>query len=175
MVSSALAWEAVPSTSLLTCKSYGNSCASVLSLCTLSLSLPLSFLSDVTVHTVYRGRSAQATATAAERERERCKEPRGAPMAPHSHLLSPSPSTISHTPTPIPFLCLSPCPFASPHAGPQSTRTRQSGGRRCPATTSQLRRWTCVHGTRRMKVKSLCRKTGRWLTQKLAWSISLSK
>lgn len=43
LVSSAFAWEAAPSTSLLTCKSYGNCYASVLSLCTLSLpvSLPL--------------------------------------------------------------------------------------------------------------------------------------
>lgn len=66
MVSSASACEAVPSTLLLTCKSYGNCCASVLSLCTLPVSLSLSPLStpsstvDVTVHPVYRGRAAQA-------------------------------------------------------------------------------------------------------------------
>lgn len=103
---------------------------------------------------------------------ERCKEPRGAPMAPHSHLLSLSPSTISHTLTPNPSLCLSPCPCPSHHAGPQSTRTRRSGGRRCPATTSPPGLWTCVYGTLRMKVRSPCLKTGRWPTQKPAWSIS---
>lgn len=104
--------------------------------------------------------------------RERCKEPRGAPMAPHSHLLSLSPSITSHTPTPNLFLFLSPCPCPSPHAGHQNTRTRQSGGRRCPVTTSQRGLWTCMHGPHRMRVRSHCLKTGKWPTQRLAWSIS---
>lgn len=103
---------------------------------------------------------------------ERCKEPQGAPMAPHSHLLSLSPSITSRTPTPNPFLYLSPCPSASPHAGHQNTRTRQSGGRRCPVTTSQRGLWTCMHGAHRMRVRSHCLKTGKWRTQRLAWSIS---
>lgn len=104
--------------------------------------------------------------------RERCKKPKGDPMAPHSHLLSLSPSTTSHTPTPNPFLFLSPCPCPSPNAGPQSTRTRRSGGRQCPATASQPGLWTCVHGTHRMKVRNPCRKTGRWPTLRPAWCIS---
>lgn len=104
--------------------------------------------------------------------RERCKEPRGAPMAPHSHLLSLSPSITSRTLTPNPFLFLSPCPCPSIHAGQQNTRTRQSGGRRCPVTTSQRGLWTCMHGPHRMRVRSRCLKTGKWPTQRLAWSIS---
>jgi len=106
---------------------------------------------------------------------ERCKEPRGAPMAPHSHLLSLSPSTMSHTFTANPFLSLSPCPPPSPHAGPQSSRTRRSGGRRCPATTSRPRPWTCVYGTHRTKVRSPCLRNGRRPTPRPEWFISSSK
>lgn len=136
------------------------------SLCVLSLSpSPCPFLS-VDVTSVQRKSSSGGSSN-----RERCKEPRGAPMAPHSHLLSPSLSTISHIPTPTPSLFPSPCPCPSPHAWPQSTRTRRSGGGRCPATTSQPGPWTCVSGTHRMKVRSPYLKIGRWPTQRLAWSI----
>lgn len=69
LVNSALAWEAVLSTSLLTCKSYGNCCSSVLFACTLSVSLARSLYPlhswDVTVWLVYRGRAARAAAAAA--------------------------------------------------------------------------------------------------------------
>lgn len=177
LVNSALAWEAVLSTSLLTCKSYGNCCSSVLFACTLSVSLarslyPLHSCGCNSPASVQRKSSSSSSSSSS---REKCKEPRGAPMAPHSHVLSPSPSIISHTTTPNPFLFLSPCPCPSPHAWPQSTRTKQSGGRQCPATTSQPGPWTCVYGTQRMKVRSPCLKTGRWPTQKPAWSISSSK
>ena len=191
LVSSALAWEAAPSTSLLTYKSYGNCRASLLSpfsLClplSLSLSLSLSLFLSLSLHhflscgcnrppSVQRKKvsSSDSSSSSSSSSRERCKEPRGAPMAPHSHLLSPSPFTTSHTPTPNPSLCLSPCPCPSPHAGPQSTRTRRSGGRRCPATPSRPPPWTCARGTCRMTVRSLCLKTGRWPTQRPAWCIS---
>lgn len=166
-----LAWEAVPSTSQLTCKSYGNSCTSSL-LCVFSLSLSLCpFLSFGCYHLASVQRNI-STSNSSSNSRKRCKEPRGAPMAPHSHLLFPSLSIISRTPTPIPFPFLSLCLCPSPHAGPQNTRIRQSGGRRFPVITSQRQLWTCVHGAHRMKVKSPYLKTGRWPTQRQAWCTS---
>lgn len=103
---------------------------------------------------------------------ERCEEHRGAPMAPDSHLPSRTPSTTSRTSTANPFLFLSPCLRPSRRAGPQSTRSRRSGGRRCPATTSPPRPWTCAFGPRRTKVRRLCRRSGRWPTRRRAWFIS---
>lgn len=173
------AWEAVPSSSLLTCPSYGNSSTSVSSLSLLlalrsplplTLSLPLS-LSRGCSHS-HSVQMNIGTSDGGSSVRERCKEPRGAPMAPPSHLLSPSPSTTSRTPTPNPSLSPSPCPCPSTHAAHQSTRTRPSGGRRCPVTTSPRGLWTCMHGPPRMRVRSHCLRTGKWPTQRPAWSIS---
>lgn len=174
------AWEAVPSSSLLTCQSYGNISTSVFSLYSLSLFCLLSRSRSFSLCPFLscgcnRSHSVQmniGTSDGSSSGRERCKEPRGAPMAPPSHLLSLSPSITSRTPTPNPSLFPSPCPCPSTHAGHQNTRTRRSGGRRCPVTTSQRGLWTCMHGPPRMRVRSRCLRTGKWPTQRLAWSIS---
>lgn len=141
-----LASEAVPGASLLTCKSSGDRC--------LPANSPASPFCPV---------SSCLSVHAAERWR-RCEQPRGAPLVPQSHLLSLSlsPPIAPHTPT-----CL---PCSSLPIGPQSTRTKRTGGGRCPATPSRRAPWTGELGALRMKVRSPCLKTGRWPTQRQAWS-----